>query len=167
MTEAQFSKTYDQMADAIFRHCYFRLGEREQAIDCMQETFLKVWSYLTKGKTIDNVKAFLYRTATNLIIDHVRKQKNRQEVSLEDLRETGWDVESPEDPKQTTSALDAKNIYRVLNKLDDKHKDIVIMRYINDLKPAEIADALGLSANVVSVRINRGLKELRSLLPNE
>ena len=74
--------------DAIFRHCYFRVFDRERARDLVQETFLKTWEYLTRGHDIENIRAFLYRVATNLIIDDSRRKK---EISLEQLSESGFD----------------------------------------------------------------------------
>ena len=74
-----FTKAYDELSDAIFRHCWFRIGDRERAKDLMQETFTKSWQYISRGEKVDNLKAFLYRVANNLIIDEYRKKK---ELSL-------------------------------------------------------------------------------------
>ena len=77
-----FSDAYEEYKDAIFRHCYFHTFDREQAKDAMQETFIKTWQYLESGHKIDNLRAFLYKVATNLIINAARKKKS---VSLEGL----------------------------------------------------------------------------------
>jgi RNA polymerase sigma-70 factor (ECF subfamily) len=63
--QKEFEKAYDLYADAIFRHCYLRVSDRELAKDLMQETFMKTWEYLASGKDIDDVRPFLYRTALN------------------------------------------------------------------------------------------------------
>ena len=54
----------------------------------------------------------------------------------------------------------------VLQQIDEPYRSTVIMRYIDDLSPQEIAEATGDSVNVISVRINRGMKKLKSLLPS-
>ena len=64
--DADFADAYDAYADAIFRHCAFRCFNRERARELMQETFIKAWDFLVSGKDIDNVQAFLYKTANNL-----------------------------------------------------------------------------------------------------
>jgi RNA polymerase sigma-70 factor (ECF subfamily) len=58
--------------------------------------------------------------------------------------------------------IDSKQVYRLLAELDETYRPIVIMRFIDELSPKEIALVLGLSENVVSVRLNRGIKKLRA-----
>ena len=158
--EKQFLKAYDEFATPIFRHCYFRVFNRERAKDLMQETFTKTWEYMQKGTTLDNIRAFLYRVANNLIIDNSRKKK---EASLDQLQEEGFDP--GEDTRdRLTNFLEAGTVIKVLTKLNPKYRQAIQMRYIDDLTPKEIAEAIGESENNVSVRLHRGLKELRDIL---
>jgi len=156
----EFSKAYDDFADAIFRHCYFRVFQREKARDLMQETFIKVWRYISQGNEIDNLRAFLYKTANNLIIDDSRKKK---ELSLEQLQDEGLEPQY-EQKHAIESNIEAGRILKIMDRLDGKYREVVVMRYIDDLKPEEIAEIVGESANNVSVRINRGLKQIREIL---
>ncbi len=55
----------------------------------------------------------------------------------------------------------------VIRQLDATHRDVLIMRYVDNLKPKEIAAVLGVSANVISVRLHRAMKELRQLLNHD
>ncbi|HVW66112.1 MAG TPA: RNA polymerase sigma factor [Candidatus Peribacteraceae bacterium] len=158
--EQEFLTAYDQYADAIFRHCYFRVFDRERGKDLMQEVFMRAWEYLCKGEKVLNMRAFLYRIANNLIVDESRKRK---ETSLEKLQEEGFDPGKDETPRMH-SRIEHSRVIKKLGGLDDHYRDIIIMRYINDLSPSEIAEVTGESANTVSVRIYRGLKQLRSLL---
>jgi DNA-directed RNA polymerase specialized sigma24 family protein len=93
--ENEFMQAYDNFADAIFRHCYYRVFDRERGKDLMQETFMRAWQYLNKGEKVLNMRAFLYRIANNLIIDESRKKK---EQSLEQLQEAGFDPGRDETP---------------------------------------------------------------------
>jgi RNA polymerase sigma-70 factor (ECF subfamily) len=155
-----FLRAYDQYSDAIFRHCYFRVYDRERARELMQECFMKTWEYLAKGKDVQNLRAFLYRVANNLIIDSSRKKK---ETSLDAMMEEGYEP-SEEANDKTVIAAEAGQMIELLDRLDEKYRDVVRMRYLDDLSPKEIAHALGESENVVSVRIHRGIKQLRALL---
>ena len=74
--EQLFFEAYEAYADAIFRHCYFRLNDRELAKDMMQEAFTRTWEYVQNGNNPTNIRAFIYRVASNLIIDHYRKKKS-------------------------------------------------------------------------------------------
>src|SRR3989338_4735544 len=87
----EFLQAYEAYNDAIFRYCYFRVYDRERARELSQETFMKAWEYLSRtGKKIENLRAFLYKIATNLIIDNSR-QKGKKTVSLDQLHEEGFD----------------------------------------------------------------------------
>ena len=74
--EKLFTEAYDKYADAIFRYCYYRLFDREKAKDCMQEAYCRTWKYMSAGKQVDNIRAFVYKTANNIIIDDSRKKKS-------------------------------------------------------------------------------------------
>jgi len=156
-----FTSAYEEFADAIFRHCYFRVSDREKAKDIMQEVFVRTWNYVVEGNEINELKSFLYRTAHNLIIDEYRARKN--DASLEDLREKGFDSEEDNRGKLYAS-IDAKEILSLLGELDDKHREVIIMRYIDDLGPKEISEITGESQNTISVRINRAIEQTKKLL---
>ena len=112
----QFVKAYDDLADAIFRHCYFRIGDRERAKDLMQDTFTKTWQYITDGTPVRDLKSFLYRVANNLIIDEYRKKR---ELSLDSLMTEGFEPGFDERPRIEHS-VDAKLVLNVIGWLDEK-----------------------------------------------
>ncbi len=157
----EFLKAYDLYADAIFRHCYFRVYDREKAREMMQDVFMKTWEYLSKGKEVDSLRAFLYRVANNMIIDYSRRKK---ESSLDTMREEGFE---PAGVDRTTLAAEAGQVIALLEKLDEKYRDAVKMRYLDDLSPKEIAHALGETENVISVRIHRGIAQLRAVMARQ
>lgn len=153
---------YELYADAIFRHCYLRLSNREIAKELMQETFVKVFQYAGKGPNIENIRALLYRVANNMIVDYVRKVK---ETSLDALQEAGFDPTGADDVS-VAKRLDEQRVMVEMNKLSADDRQMITMRFIDEMKPQEIAEILGLNANVVSVRIHRAQKELKLLLKN-
>lgn len=161
-TAQDFEAAYEQYADAIFRHCYFRVFNRERGRELMQEVFMKAWEYIAKGNNIDNIRAFLYRIANNLIVDEFRK-KDKREVSLEDLQEKGWEPGYDSLP-EVQARLDERHILETLNRVESRYREVLVMRYIDQLSPAEIAAITNESANVISVRIHRGIKQLKSFL---
>lgn len=161
--EKKFLKAYDNFADAIFRHCYFRIYDRERALDLMQDTFIKTWGYLARGNEIENLRAFLYRVANNLIIDNARKKKP---ISLEGMQEEGFQL-TAENLENTQARIDAKITLALLARIDKKHRDIIVMRYIDELSPKEIAEITGQTENNVSVRLHRALNVLRLKIKNK
>lgn len=159
-TKEDFLAAYDAHADAIYKHCYFRLFNADRARELMQETFLRVWEQVNKGTEIKNIRAFLYCIATNLVIDETRKKKTD---SLDALEEKGFNPSVTTEDK-IFDQIDFQKIKLVLGQMDETYRDVIIMRYLEDLSITEIADALEISHNVVSVRLHRGLKELKKLL---
>src|SRR3989344_4015715 len=157
-----YEKAYDDFADAIFRYCCLRVSNREKAKDIMQETFIKVWERMTAdGKSeILNIRAFLYKTAGHLIIDDYRKKKTE---SLDRLQLAGFDMTSGGHKAIETSA-EVRGAMELMSELDDKYREVFIMRFVDEMSPSEIAETLGDSENNVSVKINRAAKKLREML---
>ena len=160
----EFLKSYDALADALFRHCYFRVYERERAKELVQETFMRTWEYIAKGNEVKNIRAFLYRVANNLVIDESRKTKP---VSLDVLRESGFDIATPSPAEAIATGIDAEKVLAKIAKLDAPYKEVLIMRYVDGFGPKEIAKITGESENVISVRLHRATKHITTLIHNE
>src|SRR3989344_7572431 len=127
LLQEQFIQAYENYADAIFRHCYFRVYNRDLARDLVQETFAKTWEYVTGGTEVKNLRAFLYRVANNLIIDYARKKKA---LSLNVLQENGFDPKH-EEKGSLFAMLDAKTVIIRLEELDKKYSEVILMRYVD------------------------------------
>lgn len=157
--QQKFLAAYDAYADAIFRHCYFRVFVRSRAEELTQETFMKTWEYLAAGKSIENIRAFLYRVANNLVVDEARKHK---EVSLEILLEKNGMAEPADNaPENMERTFAAKEVLQALYALPPEHREVLVLRYVNDLDPKEIGEIIGITANAASVRIHRALAVLK------
>lgn len=173
MKEA-FETAFDEYADMLFRHAYFRTSNRTRAEELVQDTFMKTWDHVQKGGVIQQWKAFLFRVLNNAIIDEYRKKKNTSldalleheevhEGMFEDLRTQGRDEqESEHDSTFTSEALS-----HALGKLRAQDRQLIVMRCIDECTPREIADRIGESENVVSVRLHRALKRLRNIIEQE
>jgi RNA polymerase sigma-70 factor (ECF subfamily) len=159
MSEAEFMRSYDEFSDALFRHCYFRVFERERAKDLVQEAFTRTWEYARKKKQIENPRAFLYRVLNNLIIDESRKNRP---LSLNALNEEGFDP-GEDTRERLTDHMEVQEMLRVLESMPDEQRRIIVMRHIDGFGPKEIAEALGLTENIVSVRLHRAVQQLRKL----
>jgi RNA polymerase sigma factor (sigma-70 family) len=151
LTNKQFDNIYEKHADAIFRYFLLRVKDRERAIDFTQEVFLKTWEYGQNNK-IDNEQAFLFRVAHNIYVNDVRTYGRT--VSLETYLDTGFHPESG-DHKSMIISLEAKRILIESEKLGDEYRDVIHFRYVEDLPVKDIAEIVGVSENVISVRLNR------------
>ena len=162
--EERFLKAFDEYNDALFRHAFLRISNREKAVDLVHDTFTKVWAYLRGGYEIDNFRPFLYKVLNNLIIDEYRRRK---ESSLDALLEMdGVDEGSFSELSESTveglaATMDGKKAFELLEEMPDQYKEVIILRFVDQLGPREISELIEESENVVSVRIHRGLKMLR------
>jgi RNA polymerase sigma-70 factor, ECF subfamily len=161
--EKDFLEAYNTLSNALFRHAYMKLHDKDAAKDMVQETFTKTWLYIAKGNEIEYMKSFLYRTLHNNIVDFVRKSRT---LSLDTLEDDGMQF-----PQETSLTIPERSEYNELigkiKQLKEPHHTILIMRYVDDLPPKDIAEALRISANSVSVRIHRALQALRKCYPQE
>lgn len=164
LIQEQYAKSFNEYSDAIFRYCYLRVSNRERARDITQDTFMKVWEYMNNNnKDIVNVRAFLYKTASNLIIDEYRKKKS---MSLDELQEKGFEPAS-DHHKHVERGAEMQEAMKLIAKLDPKKAELLIMRYVDDMSPKEIARVVGGTENSVSVAINRAVKKAKELIKND
>ncbi|HEY4483675.1 MAG TPA: RNA polymerase sigma factor [Candidatus Paceibacterota bacterium] len=159
MTVSEFTKLYDDYADAIYRYCFFRLSQNKAlAEDLVQETYMRTWKAVASGQQIDNGKTFLFTVAHNLVIDTYRK---KQTFSLDNLTDAGF---SPEDkstiPPQTQAEISEMLVH--INKLPDNYRQVILLRFVENLGPKDIAEIVGESENNVSVRLNRAITQLKN-----
>ena len=167
--EESFLQAFEEYSDALFRHALFRISDREKAYDLTQDTYLKAWDYVQGGGEVQQYKGFLYRILHNLIIDEYRKTKPQSLDSLmedapgvieKELSE-GSVLEVEEELDETALILKVKS---ELPNLSPEYRAAVSMRFLEGLTPKEIAEVLGVTENVVSVRIHRGVAKLKTLL---
>jgi len=163
----QFDEIYRAESDAVFRFCLLRTSDREIALDFTQDTFMRFWNVLadTERKPVKNHRTFLFTIARNLIIDWYRKKKS---LSLEAMME-GQDGETmdaftPAIEGSVETKVEAEYLVRKIEGLAEPYRHAVYLRCVEELKPREIAQILGESVNVISVRISRGLRQLRTQL---
>lgn len=155
-----FEKAYVDLADPIFRYIYYRVFDRDIAKDLTQETFYKVWDYIAKGKTVDNIQAFLYRTAHNIVVNSIRNKK--QTVSIDELEESiGFEVRDVQQEESQAQAQDIASILDSFKILNDKDIELMKLRYVDGLSVEEISRITRYSVNNISVKIHRLLEKLK------
>lgn len=162
--EDRFLAAYDEYSDALFRHAQLRINDRDRAIDVVHDTFTKVWSYVRAGHEIEQFRPFLYKVLNNLIIDTYRKKRESSLDALfekEGVDEGTFSELSESTVESLAATLDGKRAFTLLETLPDEYREVIILRFVDGLGPKEIAALIEDSENVVSVRIHRGLTQLR------
>jgi RNA polymerase sigma-70 factor (ECF subfamily) len=161
-----FIKCYDQYLSDIYRFIYFKVSNKEEAEDITSATFLKIWAYVQDGKVIEyaTLKALLYRTARNLIIDHYRKNKRQENISLEDVGQIDLTDDQQDILKQTEMKFAQEDLAENIAKLKDEYREIIILRFVNQLSINEIAEVLNKTNGNTRVLVYRALNALRELI---
>ena len=154
----QFEELFKRHNNAIFRHLFYRLGDRERAKELTQEVFMRTWQQLISGKEIKFEKAFLYQVANNLFINEIRTKKSSS--SLDEIQEkTGYEIEDQELNPEDQSKQ--KELLRRLENLTDSYREVLILRYIDGLAVQDIATILNEKETNISMRIARALAKLK------
>ena len=145
----------ERQYEKLLRYCYMKTKNKELAEDIVQDTYLKFWqnkSYRDIGKE----EAYLYTIARNLCMDAFRRPVCENIDEQPDLSD-----EHAQDAQQVIEriAIDA-----ALDRLADDLREIVVLRYINDLAIKDVAKIVGISRFSVRRRLQEGLKILRDYL---
>lgn len=153
-------QAYKDFSDEIFRFTLYRVRNRETALDIVQDVFVKTMKYLENGKEIDNMRPFLYKTARNCIIDHIRTKHSTPMWTDADDGTWGEDEGFVDDVSQK---YDSKLLSDLMDRLQDDEREILQMRYLAELPLDEIAAAWGKTSNHISVMIHRAEKKLQKI----
>ncbi len=152
-----FMECYEAHSDSLFRYCLYKTSDREKALDLTQDAFMKTWEYIEEGNKVKNLKSLLFTIANNLIIDFYRKKKS---VSLDSIIEEGIDFKD-ESSEDKIDEYDIELVKKILEELDEGYRDVIIMRYIEDMSIKEIAKILGETENNISVKVHRGIAKVK------
>ncbi|MCC7436417.1 RNA polymerase sigma factor [Candidatus Nomurabacteria bacterium] len=156
--QALFSKLFDEYQDAIFRFSLFRVGSRNVALDITQDTFVRLWSHISRDKPIEHESAFVYRIAKNAVIDYYKKSKS---FSLDSMIDNGFDPQTNTDVDEIFKNDDIKMLQNIMEDLDEESKQIIFLRYTEEKPIEEIANLFGKSTNAMTVRIHRIIQKLK------
>ena len=161
-----FGRLYETYLEQIYRYVYYRVSDHQEAEDLTEMTFLKAWEMIPKLKgqdVIRNFRAWIYRIAHNLVVDHYRKKKPEFQMNGHtDLPSADTTLEAGFQEKEQ-----GKQLKKAISQLEPAMQGVIIARFINQLSHAETAMALNLKEGHVRVLQHRALKKLRVLLVNE
>ena len=151
---------FDAEETPLLRYALSITGRRAVAEEIVQEVFLQLHA---RWHEVDSPRAWLFRTVRNRSYSHVRD--NKREVLSGDERDAtsaGTEDEPPDVMILRTEAMDA--LRRLMNDLDETDRDLVKLKYFDDLKYRDISEKTGLSVGNVGYRLHHILKELAAKL---
>lgn len=147
------------------------VGNPEDAADMAQETFIKAYKALGSFRNDSKFSVWLYRIATNVCIDFLRRNRHVKSVSLTADDDEDAQLDIPDlsaDPEELLSRkMTADAVRRGLETLCEHHRSILMLREINGLSYEEIAQTLDIDIGTVKSRIFRARKRLCAFLTED
>ncbi len=157
--QATLTVAHQDYQKELSLYAFFKVRDRATSEDLVQNTFTKTWIYLVKGGKIDVIKAFLYHVLNHLIVDEYRKHRA---ISLDAMPEKYFQP-SAGHSSRLFNLLDGKAALLLIQRLPEKYRKVLRMRYVQDLSLKEISLITGQSKNTVAVQMHRGLEKLKLL----
>lgn len=167
-----FAEIVDLYKDKLYHLAYRMIGNRQEAEDIVQEAFLRVFKHLDRYDENQKFSTWIYRIATNLSIDRLRKRRAIYSLDAESSDHEGLDGYAmlPSDDRTPESELllseTQRLIHEAMETLPAKYKSVMVLRYLQDLSLQEISDIMGMPVTTVKTRVHRGREFLRKKLEN-
>jgi len=171
---AAFETLVEIYSPRLYGYFYRLTGRREDAEDLLQEVFVRVVRMIGRYEHENRFDAWLFRIATNLVRDRVRRRRRAAGVEssggqqdepgvLEEVPDE--EVDQPDDVMQTAEQVD--HMQRVLRQLPAAEREVILLRHFSQMSFKEVAEAMGTPLGTALARAHRGLAKLRRLMEEE
>lgn len=153
--EKAFSELYARYSPRVFAYCRRFLGNKEEAQDVFQESFVRFFQSASEDRVMTNVPGFLLRITRNLCVNELRRNKNN--VTFEEYM-----VSEDNDISDKDELLNL--IKRALDLLPPEYREAFVLREYEGMTYAEIAEMIDESLSNVKIRIYRAKQKIREIL---
>ena len=156
-----FAQLYDRHVVRIYRHIYYMVNDSTTAEDLTAQTFLKAWEAIDRYKERGApIVAWLLRISHNLTVSFLRSKRDHSE-----LDETFLDQKMTRNPEEALEqASDEKSMREAVLKLRDEQRQVIMLRFVEEMDYREVADIIGKSVPAVRVIQHRALGNLRKIM---
>ena len=160
-----FGLLYDHYIAQIYRFVLLKVSHKQEAEDLSHEIFLSAWKnierYYDRGLPFSS---WLYQIARNKIIDYYRVKK--EAVAIDNVSENEFAIKNVlnEDLDHNSAIKKVKSYFQYLS---EEQQNVIILRFIEDLSPAEIANAINKSEGAVRIIQHRAIKQLKKVFDQE
>jgi RNA polymerase sigma-70 factor, ECF subfamily len=159
-----WGELYRQYGPAIFRFCRRALPSKEDAEDATTEVFMKVRQKLGTYDSSRPFTAWLYKVASNHCWDMLRRRRIRQDLETGDLETLPLEHPDPSQLERLMEEHTSKQVRNGLEKLPDRARMALVLRYYADMSYDEIGETLGVRRAFVGVLLLRARHQLREAL---
>jgi len=165
-----FAEIVEIYSNSIYQLGYRMLGNRHEAEDIAQEAFIRAYVNIKSFNQDLKFSTWLFRIATNLCIDRIRKKKPDYYLDAEVSGTEGLTMYSqlpsntPLPEKELESLELQETVQKEILKLPEKYRSVIVLKYIEELSLNEISEILDMPLGTVKTRIHRGREALRQQL---
>ena len=163
-----FDVLLNRYKSSVHSYIYYIVRDRDLTEDIFQETFVKVILTIKQGRYTENgkFKAWITRIAHNLIIDHFRQERNENtisndEVEVDLLNDMRLCEKTVEDAMVETQVF--SDVKKMVEYLPDNQREVLEMRYYQNMSFKEIADRTGVSINTALGRMRYAILNMRRM----
>lgn len=162
-----YKEIVDLYQARLYQVCYRMLGNKHEAEDITQEAFLRAFINLHSFDQKRKFSTWIFRIATNLCIDRIRKKKPDYHLDAQVPGTDGLDMysqiaASEELPVEQLEKMEMQErIQYEISRLPDKYRSVIVLKYMEELPLQEISEILDLPLGTVKTRIHRGREALR------
>jgi RNA polymerase sigma-70 factor (ECF subfamily) len=155
-----FGELYDFYLPRIYGFIHRRLRERSVTEDITATTFERAYTSLRQGRLRnDAFGGWLYRVASNAVVDHVRASRRIVDGVDPDALDPAGDL--------LAAAVDRDVLRRAMARISTTHRRVLALRYFDDLDPEEAGAVLGCSRRTFAVKLHRAIAALRQAMADE
>ncbi|RAI89302.1 RNA polymerase sigma factor [Algoriphagus yeomjeoni] len=160
-----FSNLYQRFSNLLFNYGMHFCYNRELVKDCIQELFTNIWNRRETLTEIDSVKHYLFTSFRNLLIQHINRNRKLFTDSNENDEFLDFDL-SVEDEllAQDFMKENEKKIINGLTKISKRQREILILKFFNDLSYAEIASIMSITPAAAHNLMSKALQCMRVVL---
>lgn len=157
-----FGEFYQLHLNEIYRYILFRVNDHNEAEDLTAKVFLDAWESLTRarhGQKIENIRSWIYRIARNKVTDYHRARKPQPiDETPESKLQGGWLEHELDD------LFVSRKLAEGVRRLQANYQEVIILRFINELSHAEVAEIMNITESHVRVLQYRALHKMRELV---
>lgn len=151
---ASFDSLFAKYQDYVYNIVFGIIGKPEESQDVTADVFLTVFRSLKSFRRGSRFATWLYRIAVNRAVDSTRSAKLRSWLPFDDA--TRAIPDSADSPERTFDKKESRNlVQQVLMKVPVKYRDVLVLRYYQDLSIEEISEVLHCSLSAAKVRLHR------------
>ncbi|HAN21981.1 MAG: hypothetical protein A2Y15_05605 [Clostridiales bacterium GWF2_36_10] len=156
----ELSTLMDEYGNCVLNTAYLYVKDKQLAEDIFQEVFLKAYLKFNTFQARSSIKTWLIRITINLCKDNLKSTyKKKVTVGLDDITATSESAE-----KAAVEHIESERLYIAVMSLKQNYREVILLRYYNQLTPEEISTVLNIHGGTVRTRLFRATSCLKKIL---